>query len=55
MTLSLAACTNNEEPDDVPTSPSDSTETDTGSILPEDFVADTTVEDLLSGYRRHSR
>ena len=46
MTLSLAACTNSEEPDDVPTSPSDSTETDTGSILPEDFVADTTVEDL---------
>ena len=46
MTLSLAACTGSEEPDDVPTSPSDSTETDTGSILPGDFVADTTVEDL---------
>ena len=49
MTLSLAACTGSEDPDDALTSPtdsSDSTGSSSGSILPDDFVADTSVEDL---------
>lgn len=47
MTLSLAACTGGQDDDDdTLTSPSDDVENATDSILPDDFVVDTTVADL---------
>lgn len=48
MTLSLTACTGSEDSDDALTSPTDSADSadSSGSVLPDDFVADTSVEDL---------
>lgn len=48
MTLSLTACTDSEDSDNALTSPTDSSDSadSSGSVLPDDFVADTSVEDL---------
>lgn len=46
MVLSLAACTGGQDANADPTPPSDTAEPSSDSVLPEDFVADTSVDDL---------